>query len=98
MARDKELYDKAHFDGLTGLPNRYHLLSLLAQSIARAQRQSAQIAVLFIDLDNFKRTNDTLGHAAGDRLLQAAATRIRAAVRERRCSGAPGRRRVHRRA
>jgi len=82
MARDKKLYDQAHFDALTGLPNRYHLLSLVTQSLARAQRQNAQVAVLFVDLDNFKRINDTLGHAAGDHLLQTAATRIRSAVRE----------------
>jgi diguanylate cyclase (GGDEF)-like protein len=82
VVRDRKLYEQAHFDALTGLPNRYHLLSLLAQSLARAQRQGVQVAVLFVDLDNFKRTNDTLGHAAGDALLQAAALRIRGALRE----------------
>jgi diguanylate cyclase (GGDEF)-like protein len=80
--RDRKLYEQAHFDGLTSLPNRYHLLSLLAQSLARAQREGNHVAVLFVDLDNFKRTNDTLGHAAGDRLLQSAAGRIRGALRD----------------
>ncbi len=80
--RDRKLYEQAHFDPLTSLPNRYHLLSLLDQSLARAQRQGGKVAVLFVDLDNFKRTNDTLGHAAGDSLLQAAAQRIRGALRE----------------
>jgi diguanylate cyclase (GGDEF)-like protein len=82
VARDRKLHEQAHFDGLTGLPNRYYLLSLVGQALARAQREKTRLAVLFVDLDNFKRTNDTLGHAAGDRILQAAAMRIRAAVRE----------------
>jgi diguanylate cyclase (GGDEF)-like protein len=81
-ARDKQLHDLAHFDSLTGLPNRYYLLSLVGQALANARRDPGVVAVLFVDLDNFKRTNDTLGHAAGDRLLQVAAARIRTAVRE----------------
>lgn len=82
VARDKELHEQTHFDTLTGLPNRYYLLSLLTQSLARAQRRNGTAAALLVDLDHFKRINDTLGHAAGDRLLQAAAARIRNAVRE----------------
>jgi diguanylate cyclase (GGDEF)-like protein len=82
VARDRKLHEQAHFDALTGLPNRYYLLTLLGRSLARAQRQNGNVAALVIDLDNFKRTNDALGHSAGDRLLQAAATRIRSVVRE----------------
>ena len=82
VARDKKLHDQAHFDALTGLPNRYYLLKLLGQALARAQRQNVGVAALVVDLDNFKRANDTLGHGAGDRLLQAAAARIRGAVRD----------------
>lgn len=81
-ARDKRLHDQAHLDSLTGLPNRYHLMLLLTQALARAAREQRPLAALFVDLDHFKRTNDTLGHAAGDRLLQVAAARIRGAVRE----------------
>lgn len=79
--RDKQLQDQAHFDVLTNLPNRYYLMNLLAQALAQARRSQQRLAVLFVDLDNFKRTNDTLGHASGDRVLQDAASRIRAAVR-----------------
>jgi diguanylate cyclase (GGDEF)-like protein len=80
-ARDRQLQHQAHFDALTGLPNRYHLVSLLDDRLARARANGGMVAVLFIDLDHFKQTNDTLGHGAGDRLLQGAALRIRAAVR-----------------
>jgi diguanylate cyclase (GGDEF)-like protein len=80
-ARDRQLMHQAHFDALTGLPNRYHLVSLLDDRLARARAHGGMVAVLFIDLDHFKQTNDTLGHGAGDRLLQGAALRIQAAVR-----------------
>jgi diguanylate cyclase (GGDEF)-like protein len=81
-ARDWRLHVQAHFDPLTGLPNRMHLLTLLNQHIAAARRDQQRGAVLFLDLDRFKQTNDTLGHAAGDLLLRLAAERIRLAVRE----------------
>ncbi|MCU0951015.1 MAG: EAL domain-containing protein [Burkholderiaceae bacterium] len=81
-ARDWRLHVQAHFDPLTGLPNRMHLLTLLNQHIAAARRDQERGAVLFLDLDRFKQTNDTLGHAAGDLLLRLAAERIRLAVRE----------------
>jgi diguanylate cyclase (GGDEF)-like protein len=82
VARDKQLHDQAHFDGLTGLPNRHYLMDMLTQHVSRARRDSHALGVLFIDLDRFKRTNDTLGHAAGDILLKHAAGRIRRAVRD----------------
>lgn len=82
VARDKQLHDQAHYDSLTGLPNRRYLMEMLQQQLARARRERQPLAVLYIDLDRFKRTNDTLGHAAGDVLLQHAAGRIRRAVRE----------------
>jgi diguanylate cyclase (GGDEF)-like protein len=82
VARDKQLHDQAHFDGLTGLPNRHYLMDMLTQQLSRARRDSHALGVLYIDLDRFKRTNDTLGHAAGDILLKHAADRIRRAVRD----------------
>jgi diguanylate cyclase (GGDEF)-like protein/PAS domain S-box-containing protein len=72
----------AHHDLLTGLPNRALLLDRLEFILATARRRSTQAAILFIDLDNFKTVNDSLGHAAGDALLKIIAGRIPAALRE----------------
>jgi diguanylate cyclase (GGDEF)-like protein/PAS domain S-box-containing protein len=69
-------------DSLTGLPNRLLLLDRLSQATAHRERLHAQVAVLFMDLDHFKEVNDSLGHAAGDRLLQVVAERLVACVRE----------------
>ena len=71
----------AQFDALTGLPNRTLLSDRFSQIIGQAKRQASQLAVLFIDLDDFKLVNDSLGHAAGDELLKEVATRLKAAVR-----------------
>ena len=81
-ARDWRLHVQANFDLLTGLPNRAYLLELLSQHVAASRKDHHRGAVLFLDLDRFKQTNDTLGHAAGDTLLRLAAERIRIAVRE----------------
>jgi len=80
--RDRRLHVMAHLDALTGLPNRQHLLTILDQELQQAQASGTRAAVLFIDLDRFKETNDTLGHSAGDTLLKRATERIRASVRE----------------
>jgi len=72
----------AHHDSLTGLPNRLLFNDRLNQAISLAKRDSRQFALLYLDLDRFKPVNDTLGHTAGDALLQAAAARIRHQVRE----------------
>lgn len=72
----------AYFDQLTGLPNRNLLRDRVNQLIASAQRDKHEFSVLFIDLDNFKNVNDSLGHHAGDLLLQVVAERLRNAVRE----------------
>jgi diguanylate cyclase (GGDEF)-like protein len=80
--RDRRLHVMAHLDALTGLPNRQHLLTILDQELQQAQASGSRAAVLFIDLDRFKETNDTLGHSAGDTLLKRASERIRASLRE----------------
>ena len=77
-----QAYKLAQHDILTGLPNRALLNQRLKQIIAQAARDGHQVACLFLDFDHFKRINDTLGHDAGDRLLQAVAQRLTTAVRE----------------
>jgi diguanylate cyclase (GGDEF)-like protein len=76
-----EMSFKAERDFLTGLPNRALLTDRLAQSIALAQRHAKKVALMYLDLDNFKDINDSLGHTVGDQLLQSAAKRLEACVR-----------------
>jgi diguanylate cyclase (GGDEF)-like protein len=76
-----ELRHQALHDALTGLPNRALILDRIGQMLARSRRTSVPIAVLFLDLDNFKDINDTLGHRAGDDLLIAVARRLTGALR-----------------
>ena len=71
----------AFFDSLTGLPNRQAFLDRVDREIRRAQHNAGQLGVLFMDLDGFKNVNDTLGHNAGDQILQAAADRLRESIR-----------------
>jgi diguanylate cyclase (GGDEF)-like protein/PAS domain S-box-containing protein len=76
------IWRQANFDALTGLPNRRMLRDRLDQEIKKAQRSSAPLALLFIDLDRFKEINDTLGHHVGDELLIEASRRLESCVRE----------------
>jgi hypothetical protein len=76
-----ELSQAAQHDFLTGLPNRSLVNDRITQAISFAARYSKQFAVMFVDLDLFKRINDSLGHAVGDKLLHQVATRIVACVR-----------------
>src|SRR4051812_32689915 len=84
MPRENEQEGLAHrvlHDPLTDLPNRTLFLDRLEQALARLRRNEASIAVLFIDLDDFKVVNDSLGHGAGDKLLVELGSRLRHAIR-----------------
>jgi diguanylate cyclase (GGDEF)-like protein len=81
-ARDEQLYRQAHYDPLTGLPNRVLFCSRLSTELQLAATGVGNGAVLYIDLDHFKKINDTVGHAAGDEVLSIAAQRLRACVKE----------------
>ncbi|TQV71419.1 EAL domain-containing protein [Aliikangiella marina] len=74
--RTEQLYQKAHFDSLTGLPNRYLLVDRLHQAISKSSRSKSNLALLFLDLDRFKIINDNLGHQNGDLLLKEVAKRL----------------------
>lgn len=78
----RALRKQAHTDPLTGLPNRLLFEDRLERALAAASRKERQLAVLFIDLDKFKEVNDNLGHAAGDIVLQQAASRLSECLRE----------------
>lgn len=78
---EESLLRLAHFDALTGLPNRFLFQDHVALALAQAERNGKQVAILFLDLDHFKTINDTLGHRAGDNVLIEAAQRLAACLR-----------------
>ncbi len=80
--QEQRISYQAHYDSLTGLPNRFLSLDRLAQMLKESKRAEKQAAVFFLDLDDFKKVNDTLGHQIGDELLVEAANRLKAAVRD----------------
>ncbi len=78
----QQLEHQANYDSLTGLANRHLLHTRLDQAIAQAQREDFLLAVLFLDLDNFKQINDTLGHDAGDEVICEFGRRLKGSVRD----------------
>ena len=78
---EEQLQRQAQYDGLTDLPNRSLALERLSQALLRAGRNGTRAMVVFLDLDDFKKVNDTLGHAGGDSLLVQASQRLRECVR-----------------
>ncbi len=81
-ARDERLYRQAHYDLLTALPNRLLFRERLSEEVATSSREGSRGALLYIDLDHFKRVNDGFGHGVGDQLLTVVAQRLRACVKE----------------
>lgn len=79
---EKQITHHAYYDSLTGLPNRFMFMDSLQQAIDYCERYDETFAILFIDLDNFKLVNDTLGHEAGDELLCMVGERLKKAVRD----------------
>jgi len=77
-----ELFHQAHYDHLTGLPNRILAKDRLQQAIESAMRHKHLVGLMFLDLDNFKKVNDTLGHDAGDQLLKEVSERLQRALRQ----------------
>ena len=80
-AAQARIHHLAHHDALTGLPNRMSFMERLARQIDQARGANKSLALLFVDLDHFKRVNDSLGHLIGDQLLQTVAARISASLR-----------------
>lgn len=81
IGNQQRLWQLANHDALTGLPNRMLLMDRLEQLLARMQRHGKCLAVMFLDLDDFKQVNDTFGHEVGDQLLKCVAERLQSTVR-----------------
>ncbi len=81
-AKEARLRDLAYYDQLTGLYNRTAFIDVLARAVERAQVRKSRLALLYLDIDRFKRINETLGHDIGDRLLLEVAARVRKSVRQ----------------
>jgi diguanylate cyclase (GGDEF)-like protein len=88
--QEEKILHQAHFDALTQLPNRFLVLDRLLQSIKEAHRYEKKVAILFLDLDDFKKVNDSLGHEVGDKLLIEAAHRLLNVVRSQDTVGRHG--------
>lgn len=78
---EKKMFQLAYYDSLTGLPNRAYFITRMGQEIDFAKKNKQLLAILFLDLDNFKRVNDALGHNVGDELLRTVAQRIKHSLR-----------------
>jgi diguanylate cyclase (GGDEF)-like protein len=81
-AAERKLFHLANHDALTGLPNRRYFQECIEQALAKFKADNRGIAIHFLDLDKFKTVNDTMGHAAGDKLLMTVADRLKACVRQ----------------
>ena len=80
--QDDQIHFQAHYDSLTQLPNRFLALDRLGQLLPKAKRDGQKVAVLFLDLDDFKKVNDSMGHEVGDKILIEAASRLASVVRK----------------
>jgi len=80
--QEKEIHSLAFYDALTSLPNRRLFENHLHDSISRAKRHKEKVAIIFMDMDNFKVINDTYGHKVGDKFLQEVTSRIKSVIRE----------------
>jgi diguanylate cyclase (GGDEF)-like protein len=89
VASREQIKMLAYYDSLTGLPNRVHFVERVHAALASARRHHRRVALMVMDLDNFKKINDTLGHAAGDELLRTVASRLSSALRENDSIAAP---------
>ena len=87
---EEQIYQLAHFDAVTRLPNRTSFHHQLESAIEQSKRHSANLSLLFLDVDNFKLINDTLGHSYGDQLLKEIAKRLKQVVRHEDCLSRPG--------
>ncbi len=94
-AAEQRIRELADYDVLTGLPNRRLLQERFAQLLAAAERDQEELAVIFLDLDHFKRVNDSLGHSVGDELLCEVARRLGSVVRRVDTLARLGGRRIH---
>jgi diguanylate cyclase (GGDEF)-like protein/PAS domain S-box-containing protein len=79
---EQQFQSLAHYDSLTSLPNRAYMIERLSQSLVQARWNNYTLALLFVDLDNFKKINDTLGHDTGDKMLKEVALRLIECVRD----------------
>lgn len=82
IALEKQLTHLAFHDALTGLPNRSLFVDRLQRAIAEAERKKESVVVMFIDMDDFKKVNDSFGHQVGDRVIQGAALRLKKCLRD----------------
>src|SRR5205823_13258413 len=87
---ERRIVRLAYFDTLTGLAHREQSHNRLVRALQAAKENDRTLAVLYLDLDNLKRVNDTLGHTAGDELLRLAAERLRNSLRDRVDTAIPG--------